>query len=339
VTEWWRHYGDGRDLRVHAAYRDGRLVGALPLFVERRFGVRVLDFLGHFQAAPVDVLAAEDALDAVPELVRAAAGGDHDVADFFGLHAGNRLAPVLAPGLRLVRRVESPYLDLTPGWDEVYRSHTDSKKRNLHKRRRRQLAELGTLETTEARTPAEVDAALDDAFELHARRWEGRPDGSGFATPVGRRFHRAAALRLAEEDVVRIVLLRLDGRAIAFHYYFSFCGTMYVHRLAFDPRLGRYSPGLVNTLDALEAAARDGLRKVEYLGGGERYKLELSDGLDPLYEGFGLARSRRGRLLLHGRLAEIAVRQRLKRSQRLRRLYFEGLAPLRRAVPVRRGAR
>ena len=30
---------------------------------------------------------------------------------------------------------------------------------------------------------------------------------------------------------------------------------MYVHRLAFDPAFARYSPGLVNTLDTIEAAA------------------------------------------------------------------------------------
>ena len=79
-------------------------------------------------------------------------------------------------------------------------------------------------------------------------------------------------------DIPRIVLLKLDGRAIAFHYYFAFCGRMYVHRLAFDPDLSRYSPGVVNTLDAIQVAAEEGLTLVEYLGGAERYKADLSDG-------------------------------------------------------------
>lgn len=339
VTGWWRHYGASRHLRVHAAFRDGRLVAALPLFVERRLGVRVLDFVGHFRAAPVDVLVAGDAHDVVPQLVERASTGDHELADFFGLHDESRLAAALHGRLRLVRRVESPFLDLTGGWDDVYRAHTDSKKRNLHKRRRRQLAGLGRLETTVARSPAEVGSALEEAFDLHRLRWSGRPDGSGFATPTGRRFHAEAAGRLAEADVARIVTLRLDGRPIAFHYYFAFCGRMFVHRLAFDPSLARYSPGLVNTLDALETAAGEGLERVEYLGGGERYKLELSDGLHPLYEGFGLARSLRGHALLRARLGEIGARQRLKRSARVRRWYFEGLAPLRRRVPRRPASR
>jgi CelD/BcsL family acetyltransferase involved in cellulose biosynthesis len=105
---------------------------------------------------------------------------------------------------------------------------------------------------------------------------------------------------------------------------------MYVHRLAFDPALGRYSPGLVNTLDALEWAGEEGLELVEYLGGDERYKLELSDRLEPLYEGLGLARTPQGRAVVAARLGIIHSRRRLKRSERLRRLYFEALAPVRR---------
>src|SRR5207237_115710 len=82
---------------------------------------------------------------------------------------------------------------------------------------------------------------------------------SRFATPTGRRFHREAIAALAEQDIPRIVTLTLDGRPIAFHYYLAFAGRMYVHRLAFDPELARFSPGLLATLDAIRLAAGAGL--------------------------------------------------------------------------------
>ena len=163
-----------------------------------------------------------------------------------------------------------------------------------------------------ARELPELEPALEEAFRLHALRWEGRPDGSGFGTPVGMEFHRAALKRLAAIDVARIVTLRLDGRAIAFHYWFALEGCMYVHRLAFDPELARWSPGLVNTLDAIESAADEGMTRVEYLGGGERYKLELADGLSPLYHGFGLSSGVRGRAYAAAHVATIKARLRLK---------------------------
>jgi CelD/BcsL family acetyltransferase involved in cellulose biosynthesis len=164
-------------------------------------------------------------------------------------------------------------------------------------------------------------------------RWAGRPDGSSFGTPEGQRFHRAALRAIAPAGIPRMVILRVAGRPVAFHYYFALAGTMYVHRLAFDPdpALARFSPGLVCTLKTLETASEQGLTRVEYLGGDERYKLELSDRLEPLYEGIGLGRNVVARLAVRQRLATIAARRRLKRSPTMQRLYVGGLAPLRKA--------
>jgi CelD/BcsL family acetyltransferase involved in cellulose biosynthesis len=138
--------------------------------------------------------------------------------------------------------------------------------------------------------------------------------------------------RLAELGIPRIVLLKLDGRPIAFHYFLLFERRMYVHRLAFDPAYARHSPGLLNTLDAIEAAAAEGATMVEFLGGAERYKLELADRLEPLYEAIGLAPTLRGRLAVAAVVNGIRLRKRAKRSQALRRFYYEGLSPARTAV-------
>jgi CelD/BcsL family acetyltransferase involved in cellulose biosynthesis len=333
VTEWWRHYGDGLDLAVHVARLDGAVVAVLPLVVRRRAGLRVASFMGGRLSVLPDLLLARDADPSVAApLIERLTSGSADVVDFHGLPEGSRIASVIGDRLELIRRVEAPVLSLEPDWDTVYKSKTNAKKRNHHKRRRRQLAELGELTVTVARELPELEPALDEAFTLHAARWEGRPDGSGFATPVGKQFHRAVLERLAADGVPRIVTLRLDGRAIAFHYWFALEGCMYVHRLAFDPELSRWSPGLVNTLDAIRSAAEEGMTRVEYLGGGERYKLELSDGLSPLCHGFGLSSGVRGRAYAMAHLATIKGRLRLKRSQRLHRLYFEDLAPARRLV-------
>jgi CelD/BcsL family acetyltransferase involved in cellulose biosynthesis len=336
LAEWWRHHGDGADLALHVARRDGRLVGALPLVVRRRAGLRVASFMGGRLSVLPDLLLAPDAGPEIGvRLTAALANGGCDVADFHGLPGDSRIAAALGPDLRQIARIEAPVLDLSAGWDAVYRAKTTAKKRNHHRRRRRQLGELGELQVTVARTLEELEPALEEAFELHALRWAGRPDGSGFATPVGRRFHRAALRRLTAVGVPRIVTLRLDGRAIAFHYWLRVADCMYVHRLAFDPALARWSPGLVNTLDAIETAAAEGVKRVEFLGGGERYKIELADGLAPLYHGFGVVSGVRGRAFAAAHVGMIRTRLRLKRSPTLHRLYFERLAPVRRALSGR----
>jgi CelD/BcsL family acetyltransferase involved in cellulose biosynthesis len=103
---------------------------------------------------------------------------------------------------------------------------------------------------------------------------------------------------------------------------------MYLYRIAFDPAFGRFSPGLVNTLDALEFAAGEGLTRVEFLGGADRYKVELADGFEPLYLGLGLAGSSAGKAVVAARTRWLRFRRAVKRSDKARKLY-DGVRPLR----------
>jgi CelD/BcsL family acetyltransferase involved in cellulose biosynthesis len=327
LTEWWRQYGAGRELYVPIARRDGALVAALPLCLHERLGVRVLEFLGGGSSMLADLLLADGETPAVGRLLaERAAHADQHFADLFGLPAASRLGEALGPRrLRLEARLEAPVLDLAEGWEAIYRAKTSSRRRNLHRRRRRALGTLGTVEIAVARTDAELERALEHAFVIYERRWQGRPDASTFVTPRGKALERAAVRSLARLDVPRIVLLELDGRPIAFAYCFHLEGRLYTHKLAFDPAFGRYSPGTINVLDTIAAAVAEGVTKIEFLGGAERYKVELADGFEPLYEGVGLAGGATGALAAAVRLNAVRLRMRAKQSQTAQRLYY-GLA-------------
>ena len=341
LAAWWRHFGADNELAVQVAYRGDRLVGALPLFTQRRQGLRILTFMGAEQVPLADLLLANGEKAAVgAALAERAAATKHDYADFHGLPAASRLTSALGPSrLQLIVRAEAPVLDLTGvDWETYYTTRLSSKQRALHRRRIRQLSKLGTLESTVARTREELVPALEEAFRLHSLRWEGRPDRSDFGTEAGRRFHREATDAIADLDVPRIVTLRLDGRAIAFAYYFALEGAMHCYRLAFDPELQRFSPGLVNRYDTLEYAFAEGASRIEFLGGLERYKVELTDRTEPLHEGLGLADSVAGKVVVSARLNTVRMRRIAKRSPTIRRFYYEGLAPARRLLNLGGGS-
>jgi CelD/BcsL family acetyltransferase involved in cellulose biosynthesis len=332
VAEWLRHLAPEADLTMPVVLRDGALVGIAPLVARQHRGLRVGELAGGHESALGDLLVAGGEGAATSRALLAGLDGERlDLVDLFGLPAGSAFAAG-AEGRRVavIERVESPVLDMPDGWEAAYRAKTDSRKRNLHKRRLRQLSEAGELELAVARTADELERALEEAFRLHDLRWEGRPDLSTFGTEAGRRFHRAAFRRLAPGDVLRIVTLRLDGRAVAFFSYFALSGSMVVHRLAFDPAYGRLSPGLVTTLHTLEVASSEGLHRVEFLGGGERYKLELADRFEPMHQAVGLARTPVAAAAGAARVGAIRARLWLKRSERARRLYDRGLGPVRR---------
>jgi CelD/BcsL family acetyltransferase involved in cellulose biosynthesis len=335
LVAWWRYFDEDSELAVQVAYRGDKLVGALPLCVQRRRGVAVLTFLGAEQVTLADLLLADgERAGVAAELAERAAATKHDYADLHGLPGSSRLVKALGPSrLQLIVRAEAPVLELDgTDWETHYTTRLSSKQRALHRRRIRQLAQLGTIETTVARTREELAPALEEAFELHALRWEGRPDGSDFGTEPGKQFHREATAAIAKLDVPRIVTLRLDGRPIAFGYYFLLEGTMHCYRLAFDPELHRFSPGLVNRFDTLKSAFAEGATRVEFLGGMERYKVELTDRTEPLHEGLGLADSVAGKVVVSTRLNGVRFRRFAKRSPRIRRFYYEGLAPARRLL-------
>jgi CelD/BcsL family acetyltransferase involved in cellulose biosynthesis len=307
----------------------GRLVGAFPLDVRRRSGLRVAEFIGGADAHLADLLLAPGEGTGVAGALVAEAGRMRfDYADLFGMPAVSRLERV--GGLRLLERVEAPVLDLGRDWEAVYTAKASTKTRQTHRRKRRRLEELGRLEFSLATTAEEVAAALEETFRIHQLRWHGRRDGSGLARPEVRDAQRAGYRALA--GTARILTLSLDGRTIAYNCCLVLGKRLYSHRLAFDPEYAQWSPGLLCTLELCERAAAEGVERVEFLGGGEDYKLQLADRQEPLFEGLGLARTARGRAVVSARIGLVVARRRLKRFRRLHRLYVEGLAPARRAI-------
>lgn len=323
LVEWWRHFGAEGQLAVRAAFRGGRLVAGLPLFVRQGKGLRTLEFIGGTKAALADVMLLPGEGDSTVAAVAEAGDDlDYDFANVFGLPAESRLAATAAwRELRLIERLEAPVLDLSDGWDAVYERKFSPKVRQTRRRRRRHLEELGSVAISVARKPDELGPAFDDAARLYALRWRGRREGSGLTSVTGADFYRSAVLGLAPHDVSRVLTLRLDGRPVAANVYLQFSQTLYGLVMAFDPAFARYSPGSEALFSALEAAAGEGITRAEFLGAATGHKQEFTDRVEPIYQGIGGARTVRGRLCSEALAAGIRLRRRAKRSETARRLY------------------
>jgi CelD/BcsL family acetyltransferase involved in cellulose biosynthesis len=333
VRAWLAEPSFASKPHVLVAERGDELVGAAPFVIQRHGLARIAMFAGAHESALGDVLlapgeppeTARALLDALPD-------SGADALDVFGLPASSALADAAGSRMRVIERVEAPVTEMPEGWDEAYVRHTSSNRRNQDRRRERQLGELGDLETSLATDAETVRKDLPAAFELHRMRWQGRPDGSTFGLPAGQRFQQAALPQLADEGRFAMLTLRLDGRPVAFHSWFVIGSSVYLHRNAFDADLSRYAPGLVALRRSLAAASERGALRVEYLGGAEQFKRDLADRFEPLYQGIGFARGPAGHAYVARTHLVIAVRRRLKRSERLHRLYRSGAFRPRRRV-------
>ena len=300
--------------------------------------MRTAAFIGGGDSALADLLLAPGEPDETAEaLVEELRRLPFDLLDVFGLPADSRLARAAGSELAVHQRVEAPVMLMPDGFDAAYRAKRGSKRRAEHRRRMRRLQESGDAEFTIVRTIEELRPALEEGFRINALRWEGRPDRSLFSTDAGHAFHRAVLPRLAEMDMARILLLRSEGRVVAFQYWLAYRGSMISNRRAFDPSFSSFSPGILTMLAALEDASAEGLTRVEFLGGPEPYKLEFCDGFEPLHQGIGFARGVRGRIAARGALGMIRLRRRVRNSASLHKLYVDRLAPARRlASRIRR---
>jgi CelD/BcsL family acetyltransferase involved in cellulose biosynthesis len=320
VVERLRHGVGEVEPRVHVARRGARLVGALPFEVVQRGGLRVAGFVGGPDTAWGDVLLAPDEPEETARrLVEHAARSDQLYGHLYGLSADSRLARHAA--LALVERVPAPSFDLSQGWDAVYLRKVSRGHRKDHRRKRRGLEQLGRLETTIARTPVELEAALAHTFRLHELRWSGRYDRSGYTTPASRRFIGDVVARLARGERYRIVMLELDGTPIAFLSFFVVGNAFVGHRTGFDPAYAKFSPGALIFFEGFAAPEAEGLTRVELGSGEERFKHSLADSMEPLFDGYGLATGVLGAVASAAGSRTLSLRHRLKSMDPLRAVH------------------
>ena len=311
---------------IVVAERDGSLVGAAPFIVRKQAMTRVASFVGAHESALGDILLAPGELPHTAKrlLDGVVSSAKPDAFDVFGLPSGSHLAGVVGDRMTLIERVESPVTEMPDGWEAAYTAKASTRRRSNDRRRDRQLGEVGDVDYSFAFDGEAVLKDLPAAFELHRMRWEGRPDGSSFGTPGGQRFQLDVLPRLADEGHFSMLTVRIDGRPAAFQAWFQIGTCVYLYRNGYAEEVGRFGPGLIALRRAMAAASEAGATRMEYLGGNERYKQELSDRLDPLYQGYGLARGPLGHAYVARARLSVAIRKRLKQNERLHQLYTSG---------------
>ncbi|WP_437280961.1 GNAT family N-acetyltransferase [Sorangium sp. So ce375] len=275
LIPWCRALGPEEVLALVFRSAEG-LVGLAPLAVHRIGDERVVALLGAGITDYNDVLAVSGYERAVADATLACLEARADAWDAADLHDLRGSSPLLL--------AEAP-----AGWSDEVEKHEacpavaipegagpdalfSRAMRARIARARKRLARAGDLRVDVA-GPASVDELLDALFANHRARWCSRGEG-GVLDEALRPFHREAARGLCARGALRLFGLRLDGRIIASLYGFAERGGLASYITGFDPELAWYSPGLVMLASAIEHAAREGARTVDFLRGREPYKYD-----------------------------------------------------------------
>ncbi|HEU0075112.1 MAG TPA: GNAT family N-acetyltransferase [Dehalococcoidia bacterium] len=256
---------------------DGNLVGLAPLM---RADDR-LTFIGDasicdFMDVLVDPANADAAYD---DLWSQLSAEDWTEIDLWGLMASSptrdRVKAYAAQhGYTVEETPEavSPRLDLPATWDD-YLASLGKKDRHELRRKIRRLYESGaSVDFDVLSTQEEVVSAMDDFLALHT---QSRQDKTDFMTPEMESFFRRMASALAADGLVKLFMLRINGKPAATVLCFDAGSHLYLYNSGYDPEFSGLSVGLVSKALVLQWAIENGMSGLDFLRGDEPYKYDL----------------------------------------------------------------
>ena len=182
-----------------------------------------------------------------------------------------------ARGRAIVRTLErSPYVAIEGDWESYERGLDQHLVKELRRRRRR-LDEQGVVEVEVRDGTHDLEALLDEGFRVEAAGWKGEQKTAIASEPATRRFYTEVARWGVERGELRLVFLRVDGRAIAFNYAWEAQGVHYLLKTGLDPEYARYAPGKLIVEAMIKRAHDHGFTMYDFLGDTMPWKLEWTD--------------------------------------------------------------
>lgn len=291
-SEWWRAYGDGRELRVFVVSDGGGVQGIVPLYVDRipLFGgtARELRAIGMGSDTHPGYLGPLLRTGRETEVAEVAAEAILRRADWDAL-----ALEYLDPGcpftreLRCAARAEGARVCESAGecsWIvELPRTHqallerysrTHRKSMRHRHNKLRNLAPRYFLWEDETR----LDAALDRLIELHHLRWRSTGERYAFSSPQYVAFHRAVMQGFLRRGWLRLHCLELEGRIVAMDYSYCFRREQLAMQAGYDPQYAPYGIGRALLEHAIEYSIGEGNTVFDLLQGASEYKREIATG-------------------------------------------------------------
>ncbi len=253
IATWCESFADGRPFRATVVEEDGQLVAALPLVDQSRMAIRVAALPGDHWSSAGDFL-----LDPHTDRERVCAALLRDLR-----HHGRRWLWFDAVPIETARwRSLLTALDqrqvayarrgrfvvnrtrIGSRWEKYLAGRSYNHRRQIRRAAARALKQ-GALELTchAWLTPERVEELLTLCFAIEASGWKGRAASAVCDTPAAMAFYLEQGRQLAARGQLRVTLLRLEDRPIAFEYGWEAKGVYCSAKVGYDERFAELSPG------------------------------------------------------------------------------------------------
>ena len=183
-------------------------------------------------------------------------------------------------------KVEVEKEDVTSGielpgtWDE-YLALLNKKDRHELRRKLRRLESLTQWSFYGITEPEQVTARIGDFISLMK---QSSSEKDNYMTPERERFFYQMAERMAQQGLLKLYFMEIDGQPVATSMCFDYASSRLLYNSGYDPDYGYYSVGLLLNALCLKDAIEQGMGYFDFLRGPEPYKHHLGGQQRNLYQ-------------------------------------------------------
>lgn len=291
IRVWLDNFAPSAELKV-LTLRDGegRLEAVLPLVLTRTrlYGVpvRELHSASNLHSCRFDLIAQDAEKAAAAFFAHLSDDPSWDVLRLVDVPEGGKAYRLLARAQRAGfptgswTSLNSPYVPL-PDTVEALQQQVDSKFRANVRRRRRKLEQKGAVTFERVEGGAQVAYHLEEGFRLEASGWKGRGGTAIAQDEATRGFYSELARTASHLGSLCLYFMRLDGRAVGFHYALEYGGRYLLLKPAYDEQFKECSPGQLLMDEVLKECVQRKLPEFDFLGPDMPWKRDWTQHVRP----------------------------------------------------------
>jgi CelD/BcsL family acetyltransferase involved in cellulose biosynthesis len=307
LSTWWRHFGQGQQLNLITARRDGRLVGIAPFVISQREGFKQAALMGGYVTDYKDFIVDEhEDRPAVLEsmLVHLFERAPIDLLQVNGLRADACTLAALneiLPRLRAWRPAlhsyaVAPYIPIGESWAGYWAGLSSEFRRTSKQRIARLTNASNSVRFGGLADRDDVQSFMSALFEHKIARWrEAQRNDLTLQQPAVQGFYRALALRMFDAGWLRMCELQVENKVAAIDLGIEYGGKYYSCQHTLNYEFEAYSAGRLLTLHILEDAFARHLREVDLLVGDGTHKRDYRPQRRELFTLSMFQKSMRGR--------------------------------------------
>ncbi len=283
IESWWGSFGAHGEPHICSVRRGERVIGIAPMMVQ---GGKVR-FLGdprlsdHFDCIVAqgreglffEALLAHLAATGLGEACFGPSSPHSSVMKFFRENEPSEK-------VNWFFTADETYsdLELPPSWEE-FLAHLDGKQRHEVRRKFRRLHEAGTVQFRKITEVEKTRQAMGTFLDLFTGN---RAQKAAFMTGPMAHFFQSLAVSLAQEDLLRLCFLDVNGQPVASVFCVDHRGTRYLYNNGYDGRWQQLSVGTMSKLLSIKDAIEERCERYNFLKGAESYKTKLGGRPTPL---------------------------------------------------------